>query len=99
MSTAPIVLLFGMIFSLTGSLTAAPSVSLTWIPSTSSVAGYNVYRGTQSGGPYSKSNPSLVTGTAYSDTSVQAGQTYYYVATAVNSNDVESVYSNEATGG
>ena len=95
-SSVPIILLLGMILSLSDSLMAAPSVSLTWNASTSSVAGYNVYRGTQTGGPYSKSNLSLVTGTAYTDTSVQAGETYYYVATAVDSNGVESVYSNEA---
>ncbi len=95
-SSVPIILLFGMILSLTDSLMAAPSVSLTWNADTSSVAGYNVYRGAQTGGPYSKSNLSLVTGTAYTDTGVQAGQTYYYVATAVDSNDVESIYSNEA---
>ena len=95
-SSVPIILLLGMILSLSDSLMAAPSVSLTWNASTSSVAGYNVYRGTQTGGPYSKSNLSLVTGTAYTDTSVQAGQTYYYVATSVDSNGVESAYSNEA---
>jgi len=74
----------------------AQSVSLTWTASASVVSGYNVYRGNQSGGPYTMVNPSLVTGTTYSDASVQAGQSYYYVATAVNSNNVESAYSNEA---
>ncbi len=73
------------------------SVTLNWTASTSSnVAGYNVYRGTVSGGPYAKLNTSLVPGTSYMDGTVQAGQTYYYVATAVDTSGNESTYSNEA---
>ena len=34
------------------------------------IAGYNVYRGTVSGGPYIKINTALVTGVTYSDTFV-----------------------------
>jgi hypothetical protein len=79
-----------------GPTAAAQSVSLTWTASTSVVSGYNVYRGTQSGGPYTLLNSSLVTGTGYADATVQAGQSYYYVVTAVNSSGIESVYSNEA---
>jgi fibronectin type 3 domain-containing protein len=74
-----------------------PSVALSWSPSTSTVTGYNVYRGTQSGGPYSKLNSSLLSSTSYTDSSVQSASTYYYVATAVNSSNVESAYSNQAT--
>jgi hypothetical protein len=81
-------------------VTSSPSphsVSLSWTASTSpNIAGYNVYRGTVSGGPYAKVNSSLVPGTTYSDTNVSAGQTYYYVATAVDSNNNESAYSNQA---
>jgi fibronectin type 3 domain-containing protein len=73
------------------------SVALSWTPSTSTVIGYNVYRGTQSGGPYSKLNSSLLSSTSYSDPSVQSATTYYYVATAVDSSNVESAYSNQAT--
>jgi hypothetical protein len=72
------------------------SVSLTWDPSTSTVAGYNLYRGTQSGGPYTKLNPSLLAGTSYDDAAVQSGLTYYYVSTAVDGSSNESAYSNEA---
>jgi fibronectin type 3 domain-containing protein len=71
-------------------------VDLSWTASTSSVIGYNVYRGTVSGGPYSKINSSLIGGTTYSDTSVSPGQTYYYVTTAVNSSNNESAYSDQA---
>ncbi len=77
--------------------TVPHSVSLNWTASTSSnVVGYNMYRGTTSGGPYTKLTPSPVAGVAYTDTTVQAGQTYYYVATTLDSNNNESTYSTEA---
>lgn len=73
------------------------SVSLTWRPSiTQSVAAYNIYRGDQSGGPYALINVSLVPRTQYVDTNVIAGQTYYYVTTAIDIDFNESAYSNEA---
>jgi Abnormal spindle-like microcephaly-assoc'd, ASPM-SPD-2-Hydin len=79
------------------SQTSSHTVGLSWNASTSSVMGYNVYRGSQSGGPYTKLNSSTLSGTSYSDSSVQSGTTYYYVATAVDSSNVESGYSNQAT--
>ena len=79
----------------------APSVphgvDLTWGASASSVAGYNVYRSAASGGSYAKLNGSLVGGVSYADSSVQSGQTYYYVATAVDASGNESIYSNEVS--
>jgi hypothetical protein len=78
-------------------ISVAHSVSLNWTASTSSnVTGYNVYRGTQSSGPYTKLTSSLVAGTAFTDLAVQAGQTYYYVATAVDNSSNESAYSGQA---
>jgi Bacterial Ig-like domain (group 2) len=71
------------------------SVSLSW-SDTASVAGYNVYRGTQSTGPFVRINPSLDTATVYTDNSVTSGQTYYYATTAVDTSGVESTYSNVA---
>ena len=71
------------------------NVALSWSPSTSTVTGYNVYRGTTSGGPYTRINSALDAVTTYSDGTVQSGQTYYYVTTAVASNGMESTYSNE----
>jgi len=59
------------------------------------VVGYNVYRGTTSGGPYAKVNSSRDPSTLYTDNTVQNGQTYYYVSTAVNSDGAESGYSNQ----
>lgn len=81
--------------SLTGEGIAA--VTLTWDPSTSTVIGYNLYRGTHSGGPYSKLNDSLLLATTYTDSAVQSGATYFYVSTAMNAAHLESAYSNQAT--
>jgi HYDIN/CFA65/VesB-like, Ig-like domain/Abnormal spindle-like microcephaly-assoc'd, ASPM-SPD-2-Hydin/Cep192 domain 4 len=74
------------------------TVLLSWTASTSSgVTGYYIYRGTQSG-QYSKLNPSSpVSGVQYTDAGIQAGTTYYYVVTAVNSAGTESSYSSPAT--
>lgn len=84
--------------SLAGSGTAASphSVSLAWKPSASQVIGYNIYRGAKSGGPYARLNSATDSATAYTDISVQGGQTYYYVVTAVDSSNQESIYSNQA---
>jgi len=84
--------------ALTGTGTAAPqhTVSLSWAASTSTVVGYNVYRGTQSGGPYAVLNSAADASTTYTDSTVQAGQTYYYVVTAVDGSGNESVNSNQA---
>jgi Carboxypeptidase regulatory-like domain/SdrD B-like domain len=73
------------------------SALLSWNASTSTVSGYNLYRSTVSGTQYVKLNSSLVTSLSYTDTTVQNGTTYYYVATAVDANGVESVYSNEVS--
>jgi hypothetical protein len=85
--------------SLSGTgIAPAHNVALTWNASTSSnVVGYNVYRGTVSGGPYSRINSSLDASTSYTDNTVAAGTTYYYVVTAVDSSSDESGYSNQTT--
>jgi hypothetical protein len=66
--------------------------SLTWTASTSPNVTYNVYRGT-SPGSYTKLNSTSIGTTNYTDSTVQAGQTYYYVATAVDVSGNESAYS------
>jgi fibronectin type 3 domain-containing protein len=72
-------------------------VSLAWKASPSSVTGYNVYRASQSGGPFTKLNSAPQSSLTYTDDNVQAGTTYYYAVTAVDSNSVESNFSNEAS--
>jgi len=84
--------------TMTGTGTAATqhTVDLSWTASADAVS-YNIYRGTVSGGPYTMINTSADSTTAYTDSTVVSGQTYYYVATAVNSESEESGYSNQAT--
>lgn len=84
----------------TATVSKAPiqhKVTLTWTASSSpDVIGYCVYRSTVPGGPYTElAGP--IDGTQYVDNTVSAGETYYYVATAVNGTDAESNYSNQAT--
>jgi hypothetical protein len=71
-------------------------VQLSWKASTSKlILGYNVYRGTLSGGPYKKINAVLDPNTRFTDLTVAAGHKYYYVATAVNSKKRESAHSKQ----
>ena len=87
------------VLSLGGTGTAPPvhSVALSWTASGSSnVSGYNIYRAPAASGPFSQINPSLISGTAYTDNSVVDGQTYYYEATAVGSDSQESAKSTPA---
>jgi hypothetical protein len=82
----------------TGVAMVSHSAFLSWTASTSTVVGYNVYSSTTSGGPYTPLTSSPSVGTSYTDSTVQAGLTYYYVVTAVASGNVESVFSNEISG-
>jgi fibronectin type 3 domain-containing protein len=71
------------------------SVTLHWDASTSIVVGYNVYRSDKSGGPYKKLNARPIRGISYRDSSVRAGQRYYYVVKSVSSDKEESIASKE----
>jgi centrosomal CEP192-like protein len=81
----------------TGTQLSTHTVALSWNASSSQVIGYNVYRGTVSGGPYSRVNASVDGSTAFTDSAVQSGQTYYYVTTAVDAGNGESPHSNQAS--
>lgn len=76
---------------------ASHSVTLSLADSGSSIAGYNMYRSAQSGGPYTKLNSPLITSATYVDASVVAAQTYYYVGTSVDSAGAETTYSNQVS--
>ena len=87
--------------SMTGTGVAAVnhSVALSWTPGANSmtITGYNTYAATISGGPYTKVNSSPDASTTYTDSGVQAGQTYYFVVTSLDSSNVESAYSSEVS--
>jgi len=80
--------------TVTVSVPVQHSATLTWSPG-SAVVGYNVYRGSATGGPYTMINTSLNAPANYADFNVQAGQTYFYVVTSVDSGGVESLFSSE----
>jgi hypothetical protein len=82
-------------YSLTIQQQAAHVANLSWKAGAAGVLGYNLYRGTSQGGPYSQINSSLLSSNSYSDSAVQDSTTYYYVATEVNNAGEESGYSNE----
>jgi len=75
-----------------GGQLSSHTVALNWDPSTSNVVGYYVYRALPNG-TFSKINPAPAVLTAYTDANIQSGQTYTYVVTAIDANNVESDYS------
>ena len=79
----------------TGTALSAHSVGLTWQESDPSVVGYDIYRGKIHGGPYQRINTALEASTNYTDYTVLAGTTYYYVTTAVDGVGKQSAHSNE----
>jgi len=80
--------------------TGTDDVILAWTASaTPGVVGYNVYRGTTSGGESpTPINSAAINGATYVDVNVTAGVTYYYMVTAIASDDVtQSADSIEAS--
>jgi len=79
-----------------GVTAAAHSVALSWAASGSSgVVGYDVYRSTVSGGPYTRLDSAPVNALDYTDSTVQSGTQYFYVLTSVTSGGVQSGYSSQ----
>jgi fibronectin type 3 domain-containing protein len=60
-------------------------------------ASYNIYRSTCDIFTYQLLHSAIGTQTAYMDQAVQAGATYNYIVTSVDSTDTERVPSNEVT--
>jgi phosphohistidine swiveling domain-containing protein len=77
----------------TGTAQGSYSVSLAWTGDATAV-GYNVLRGKAAAGPFQQINTALDSTTDYTDSTVAAGATYYYVTTAVNAQGEQSGYSN-----
>jgi len=65
------------------------SVTIGWSAGNSSIAGYNVYRESQFSGPI-RLTTRAVTGTQYTDTSVEAAHAYSYYVTSVDFKGLES---------
>lgn len=97
LSSASIIIL-SLIFSLSGSpATFGAQIKLSWDPNTESdLAGYKIYYGVSSGSYGSPVNVGNVT--SYTLTGLTPGQTYFIAATAFNTLNNESGYSNEVSG-
>ena len=81
----------------TGLAPLAHSVDIGWDASISpTLQGYNVYRSSVSGGPYTKVSPTVSAATLlFTDTSPVSGQKYFYVVTALDVGGAESAASIE----
>ena len=85
---------FGQVV-VTGNIGATSSVRIDWTASITSSVTYNIYRGENSGGPYTQ----IITGVTcctWTDPHVQSKHNYWYVATAFDGS-TESSNSNETT--
>jgi hypothetical protein len=72
------------------------NVILDWNDNTEEdLAGYNVYRSTSSGSGYAKLNGTILVSSEYVDDTTADGQTYFYVARAVDTSWNESAASGE----
>ena len=77
----------GLSASLSGS-----SVLLSWVDAPYNESGFNVYRSTTEGGPYTKLGEVGAGVEIYEDATIEEGATYYYTVTAFNANG-ESGYA------
>ena len=71
------------------------TVALSWAPAVTGVTGFRTYVSMVSGGPYVEMGSVPSTTPAYTDSSVQSGQTYFYVVTAIDASNNDSLYSSE----
>jgi hypothetical protein len=70
-------------------------VQLNWnAPSSSAVAGYNVYRVASGSTSYQRVNSSALSSTTFTDGNVQSGSSYTYYVTSLDGSGLESVPSN-----
>jgi fibronectin type 3 domain-containing protein len=84
---------------LVGTPVSASKINLSWTAPADAISGYNIYRGTSAGAenyaaPLNGGTP--ITATAYSDTTVNSGTTYYYTVEAINAGG-GSAASNEGS--
>jgi glycosidase/fibronectin type 3 domain-containing protein len=76
---------------------SAGQIELSWTAVPGAIS-YNVYQSPVSGGGYTKSNTSAVTGTTFTATGLTNADTYYFVVKALDQPGNESDASNEVSG-
>jgi hypothetical protein len=71
--------------ALSASVRYAYEIDLSWAAPSGSVTGYNVYRGSSSGGESTTPlNSTPITGTSFQDTTVTPANTYWYIVEALD---------------
>lgn len=80
---------------LSATTASATQINLSW-NAVAGVAGYRVFRGTASGGPYTQIGAVIAPNTAFADTTAVNGTTYYYVVRSYVAT-CESANSNQAS--
>src|SRR6267154_517644 len=80
-----------------GAQASESAIRLQWESSPEVAQGYQVYRSSESGGPYQRISSSAVDSPAYTDSGLAAGHTYYYVVTSIDANNQESEFSEQIT--
>ena len=94
----PAILAICLVLLLFGGSLEAQEIRLRWDPNSEpDLAGYNIYRSQVSGSGYARLNGSLIPINSFTDSSVQADVTYYYVATSVKEHGLESAFSDEVS--
>lgn len=74
-------------------------VSVSWSAvADSDLSGYRVYRSASADGSYALMTGTLVSGTTWTDTSAQVGETWFYKVAAVDASGNESAQSTPASG-
>ena len=59
-------------------------INLTWVDASTNEASFSIYRASTPGGPYAEVGSTGANQTAWADTNLQDGTTYYYVVRAAN---------------
>jgi hypothetical protein len=73
-------------------------IALDWADNSEpDLSGYEIYRATTAGGPYTQISTNRVSASSYTDASVSEGTAYYYIVKAADKANQLSVASNEAS--
>lgn len=85
-----------------GTATATPGefgeVDLAWTASPDTVLGYQVYRASQTGGPYTRISTDIVTGLTFHDANPPVGQNYYMIRAVILQTTPSGSYYNPSQG-
>lgn len=106
LSTGPIsrliltVLIASLVLPVWGQTSHSIKIGWTYSQGADTATGFNVYRATTTGGPYTKlnSSPLPIATLSYTDTTGTGGVKYFYVVTAVDALSIESANSAEVSG-